>query len=168
MTQDRDFKEKVRARMASTGESYAAARANLVGRPAASSVDDSRFEIPDWPRTGFVGSLRERFWGPPDMARYVAVGRDAVTVRAGSGTDFSFPRDMIVRARVCHGPRQIFNGVGRGKHVKVIYGSGGTVVAIKLASPVEIQVAGEPDTMIELRVGVDDAERLASLLNTAA
>lgn len=167
MTQDKDFKDKVRARMASRGESYTAARANLVGKPEASSVDDARFEIPDWPRTGFIANWRDR-WGPPDMERYVAVNRDAVTVQLGSGTDFSFPRDAVVGARVCHGLREVFNGVGRGKNVKVLYGGGGTVVAIKLVRAVEIQVAGEPDAMTELRIGVDHAERLASLLNVPA
>ena len=163
MTKDRDFKALVRERMTETGESYAAARANLRGGPAPSAGEPRRFRIPDWPMTGRISLLRDAF-GPTREDLYVEVDDDGIDVHNGSGTDFRLPRDAVVDARRCDGLRSVFRGVGRGRHIKVLYGAGGTVVAIKLDREVIVQIAGEPEPCRELRIGVDDADALVALL----
>lgn len=163
MTKDKDFKTLIRERMAKTGESYATARANLLGPPGAENTEPRRFAIPDWPMTGRMARRR-----PPGSSggpqHYVEVTADEVAVHNGSGTELHIPREAIVEARRCDGLRAVFRGVHR-RHVHVLLGGGGTVVAIRLDRDVIVQVADEPSTLREVRVAVDDADALVALLN---
>ena len=54
MTRDADFKRRVRARMARTGESYAAARAKLLGRPDELHVTNGDSTVRELARTGLA------------------------------------------------------------------------------------------------------------------
>jgi hypothetical protein len=162
MTKDRDFKSLVRERMTETGESYATARANLRGGPTSGNREPRRFRIPDWPMTGRIAALRDAF-GPTRDDLYVEVDDDGIDVHNGAGTEFRLPREAVVEARRCDGLSAL-SGVGRGNHIKLLYGAGGTVVAIKLDREVIVQIAGQPELCRELRVGVDDADGLVALL----
>src|SRR5689334_13887073 len=54
MTRNADFKQRVRARMARTGESYTAARAQLVGAPDALHVTNGDSTVMELARTGLA------------------------------------------------------------------------------------------------------------------
>jgi hypothetical protein len=170
MTKDRDFKTLVRERMTKTGESYAAARASLRSGGGARDPEKSatdaprRFTIPDWPMTGPVSRLRGTLeLGTPGADSYIEVTADDVFVHMSDDTGCVLPRDAIVDVRRCDG-LQLFAGLRREAHVHILYGGGGSVVAMKLDRDADIWAAGSHDTVRELRVGVDDADALVALL----
>jgi hypothetical protein len=57
MTRDADFKRRVRARMAHTGESYATARSQLLGRPDELHVTNGDSTVAELSRTGLAGRI---------------------------------------------------------------------------------------------------------------
>ena len=57
MTRDADFKRRVRARMARTGESYATARAQLLGRADELHVTNGESTVGELSRTGLAGRI---------------------------------------------------------------------------------------------------------------
>lgn len=172
MTKDRDFKALVRERMIKTGESYAAARAilrsggRIDGGGTATVVTDepSRFTIPDWPMTGPIARLRGTLeLGEPNVDSYIEVTAADVFVHMSDDTGCVLPRDAIIEVRRCDG-LQLFGGLRREAHVRILYGGGGSVVAIRLDRDVDMWAAGSHDVVRELRVGVDDADALIALL----
>lgn len=159
MTKERDFKALVRERMTKTGESYAAARASLRGE---SADERRRFTIPVWPMTGPIARFESNF-GEPDVERYVDVTADEVIVEMGADTRCVLPRSAIVDVRRCDGLQWV-TGLRRKARVHILYGGGGSGVAIRLDRDVDIVVAGERHPLRELRIGVDDAAALAEAL----
>ena len=165
MTKDSDFKALVRERMAKTGESYAAARANLRGDGASGeppdTTDPQRFRIPTWPMTGLVAQLRPSDDDGED--RYVDVSAEEVVVHMSDDTWCVLPRDAIVDVRRVDGLR-LFAGLTGGKRVHILYGGGGSVVGIRLDRTVDLHAAGQVEELRELRIGVDDADGLIAAL----
>ena len=159
MTKDKDFKALVRDRMTRTGESYAAARANLRGSPP---EEPRRFTIPVWPMTGRVAQLGGRF-GDPDVERYVDVTPDEVVVHMDRDTGCVLPRAAIVDVRRCDGLQWLANLRSEAR-VHILYGGGGSGVAIRVDHDLDIVVSGARHPLRELRVGVDDADALAAAL----
>jgi hypothetical protein len=164
MTKDSDFKALVRERMNKTGESYAAARASLRRDAPASPGEPRRFEIPTWPMTGIVSTLRDSS-ADDGIERYVEVTADVIEVHDGAGNDFSLPRAAVVEARVCAGIPNVIRGLIGNTDTHLLYGGGGTVAAIRLAEPVDVRLGGSDVQLRELRVGVDDAPGLVAALS---
>ena len=162
MTKDHDFKALVRERMAKTGESYAAARANLRGERQGPAGAPRRFTIPVWPMTGPIAQLGASI-GDPTVERYVDVTDDEVVVHMSADTRCVLPRDAIVDVQRCDGLAWV-TGLRRERKVHILYGGGGSGVAVRLDRDVDILVAGESQPLRELRIGVDDAGALADAL----
>jgi hypothetical protein len=112
--------------------------------------------------TGPISRLRPSF-RDDDTDRYVDVTADEVVVHMSDDTGCVLPRDAIVDVRRCDG-LSLFAGLRRDAHVHILYGGGGSNVAIKLDREVDIWAGGEMDVVRELRVGVDDADALVALL----
>ncbi|GAA3443478.1 DUF4287 domain-containing protein [Planomonospora venezuelensis] len=92
MTSSKSFKSRVRTRMAKTGESYAAARRNLV--PAGEPADSRPVPVPGTPAAGERAAVPEERGAaapvpgePPVAARGAMLPDDVVVARTGRSHD---------------------------------------------------------------------------------
>lgn len=161
MTKDRDFKRLVRERMARTGESYAAARAQLDDRSAHDGGE--RFEII---QTRLYAALMRRL-GQSGGPRHVDVTPDRLQVRMGSAFTLDAPRGAVAEASRWAG-RVMSRGVHGGDGVWLVNGSGRNLVSIRFQPAVEgtLQSGALSGTVPvkEVRVSVDRPDDLIARL----
>jgi GDP-L-fucose synthase len=90
VTQDKDFKRLVRARMATTGESYTAARAALVGEPAQGTGLDRDAPIFVTGHRGLVGSAVTRRLRADGFTNVLTATRDQLDLRDQAAVHYWF------------------------------------------------------------------------------